>query len=170
MNKWMLSGREDRANTDLRNWYCVTYLYGLSTPQKTKQLCFSNIQVIFELVTFTDCLLGMDHCRDLFFSPTLIFPPPSLELPFVECMGFHDLLKQSKTRVWLWYVPLSLPYCFFSIWWLLRGEIRNLLFLLNCYRGNLEIEDPPIPCYSLIWQKGGLIEIQTFRVLSSSCL
>ena len=85
-------------------------------------------------------------------------------------MGFHDLLKQSKTRVWLWYVPLSLPYCFFSIWRLLRGEIRNLLFLLNCYRGNLEIEDPPIPCYSLIWQKGGLIEIQTFRVLSSSCL
>ena len=63
-------------------------------------------------------------------------------------MGFHDLLKQSKTRVWLWYVPLSLPYCFFSIWRLLRGEIRNLLFLLNCYRGNLEIEDPPIPFYS----------------------
>ena len=104
----------------------------------------------------------------IFFSYTH-FPPPSSFLLW-SGMGFHDLLKQSKTRVWLWYVLLSLPYCFFSIWWLLRGEIRNLLFLLNCYRGNLEIEDPPIPCYSLIWQKGGLIEIQTFRVLSSSCL
>ena len=81
----MISGREDLANTDLRNWNCVTYM---DFHPRKKKLCFSNTQVIFELGTFTDCLLGMDHCRDLFFSPTLIFPPPSLELPFVEWYGF----------------------------------------------------------------------------------
>ena len=58
-------------------------------PRKKKQLCFSNTQVIFELGTFTDCLLGMDHCRDLFFSPTLIFPRRSCLL--WSGMGFHDL-------------------------------------------------------------------------------
>ena len=80
----------------------LCYLYGLSTPQKTKQLCFSNIKDIFELVTFTDCLLGMDHCRDLFFSPTLIFPPPSSELPFVEWYGFSwftQTIQNSRVAV-----------------------------------------------------------------------